>query len=82
MNNPFGIPDELFDLMVTSAVKHGVHQSMAGGTKRPNPNMAAPQKKATPDEGAKAAKEIYDSYVKAGFNEIQAFELLKLVLNK
>lgn len=48
MNNPFGIPDELFDLMVTSAVKQGVHQSMAGGTKRPNPNMAAPQKKATP----------------------------------
>lgn len=82
MNNPFGIPDELFDLMVTSAVKQGVHQSMAGGTKRPNPNMTAPQKKATLDEGAKAAKEIYDSYVKAGFNEIQAFELLKLVLNK
>lgn len=44
MNNPFGLPDELF--------------------------------------GAKAAKEIYDSYVKAGFNEIQAFELLKLVLSK
>ena len=82
MNNPFGIADELFDLMVTSAEKQGVHQSMAGSTKRPNANMAAPQKKATPDEGAKAAKEIYDSYVKAGFNEIQAFELLKLVLNK
>ena len=77
MNNPFGIPDEVFDLMVTSAVKQGIHQSMAGGTKRPNPNMAAQQKKTTPEEGA---KELYDSYVNAGFNEVQAFELLKTVL--
>lgn len=38
------------------------------------------QRKATPAEGAKAAKEIYDSYVAAGFNEVQAFELLKAVL--
>lgn len=80
MNNPFGIPDEVFDLTVTSAVKQGIHQSMAGGTKRPNPNMAAQQKKTTPEEGAKAAKELYDSYVNAGFNEVQAFELLKTVL--
>lgn len=81
MNNPFGIPDEVFDLMVASAVKQGIHQSMAGGTKRPNPN-AAQQKKTTPEEGAKAAKELYDSYVDAGFNEVQAFDLLKLVLSK
>lgn len=40
------------------------------------------QRKTTPAEGAKAAKEIYDSYVAAGFNEVQAFELLKAVLNK
>lgn len=37
-------------------------------------------KKPTPAEGAKAAKELYDAYVQAGFNEVQAFELLKLVL--
>jgi len=29
---------------------------------------------------AKAARMIFDSYVGAGFNEVQAFELLKLVL--
>lgn len=29
---------------------------------------------------AKAAKEIYDSYIAAGFNAVQAFELLKAVL--
>ena len=34
------------------------------------------------EEGAKAAKKVYDSYVAVGFNEVQAFELLKLVLSK
>ena len=78
MNNPFGIPDEVFDLMVTSAVKQGISQSMAGGAKRPNPNT--PPQRTTPADGAKAAREIFDSYVAAGVNEVQAFELLKLVL--
>ena len=78
MNNPFGIPDEVFDLMVTSAVKQGISQSMAGGAKRPNPNT--PPQRTTPADGAKAAREIFDSYVAAGFNEVQAVELLKLVL--
>lgn len=78
MNNPFGIPDEVFDLMVTSAVKQGISQSMAGGAKRPNPNT--PPQRTTPADGTKAAREIFDSYVAAGFNEVQAFELLKLVL--
>ena len=78
MNNPLGIPDEIFDLMVTSAVKQGISQSMVGGAKRPNPNT--PPQRTTPADGAKAAREIFDSYVAAGFNEVQAFELLKLVL--
>lgn len=81
MNNPFGIPDEVFNLMVSSAVKQGIHQSMEGGTKKTDPNMTG-QQKTTHAEGAKAAKELYDSYVNAGFNEVQAFELLKLVLSK
>lgn len=37
------------------------------------------QRKTTPAEGA---KELYDSYLEAGFNNVQAFELLKLVLTK
>ncbi len=44
------------------------------------PGQQEQQKKTTPAGGARAAKEIYDSYVAAGFNEIQAFELLKAVL--
>lgn len=46
------------------------------------PDTVAPKQDTSPEDGAKAAKEIYDSYVKAGFNEVQAFELLKLVLSK
>ncbi len=39
-------------------------------------------RKTTPADGAKAAKELYDAYIEVGFNEIQAFELLQLVLSK
>jgi hypothetical protein len=47
-----------------------------------NPHPVAPKQDVSPEDGATAAKKIYDSYVKAGFNEVQAFELLKLVLSK
>lgn len=53
---------------------------MTASGKSPIPTPGQ-QKKASP-AGAKAAKEIYDSYVAAGFNEVQAFELLKAVLTK
>ena len=38
-------------------------------------------RKTTPADGAKAAKELYVAYVEVGFNEVQAFELLELVLS-
>ncbi len=44
--------------------------------------IPAQQKKVSPEDGAKAAKEIFDSYIAAGFNEVQSFELLKLVLTQ
>lgn len=69
MNNPFGLPDELFGAILASAITEGM-------------NTAAPKQDVPPEDGATAAKKIYDSYVKAGFNEVQAFELLKLVLSK
>lgn len=49
--------------------------------KRQNPNIAQ-QQNTTLEKDAEAAKKLYDYYVAAGFNEIQAFELLKLVLSK
>lgn len=80
MNNPFGLPDELFGAILASAITEGMNTASSRSMKKPNP--AVPKQNTPPENGAKAAKEIYDSYVKAGFNEIQAFELLKLVLSK
>ena len=83
MSNPFGIPDEVFDAILVSAVGSAIkQQNNPCGMKKPNPDTKAPKQGTTPDEGAKSAKKIYDSYVAAGFNEIQAFELLKLVLSR
>ena len=38
-------------------------------------------RKTTPADGAKAAKELYAAYIEVGFNEVQAFALLELVLS-
>lgn len=73
-NNPFGIPNEMFDTIIASAIMG----SVASGMKKPNPD--AETEKILHQKGAKAAKEIYDSYVEAGFTDTQAFELLKTVL--
>lgn len=80
MNNPFGLPDELFGAILASAITEGMNTANNRTMKKPNPE--ASKQNATPEDGAKAAKKIYDSYVAAGFNEVQAFELLKLVLSK
>ena len=80
MNNPFGLPDELFGAILASAITEGMNTASNRSMKKPD--TVAPKQDTSPEDGAKAAKEIYDSYVKAGFNEVQAFELLKLVLSK
>ena len=80
MNNPFGLPDELFGAILASAITEGMNTASSRPTKKPD--TVAPKQNTPPEDGAKAAKKIYDSYVKAGFNEVQAFELLKLVLSK
>lgn len=78
MNNPFGLPDELFGAILASAITEGMNTAGSRSMKKPNP--AAPKQDVPPEDGAKAAKKIYDSYVEAGFTDTQAFELLKTVL--
>lgn len=80
MNNPFGLPDELFGAILASAITEGMNTAGSRSMKKPNPETS--KQNTAPEDGAKAAKKIYDSYVAAGFNEVQAFELLKLVLSK
>lgn len=56
MNNPFGLPDDLFGAILASAIAEGMNPANNRTMKKPNP-----------EDGAKAAKKIYDSYVAAGF---------------
>ena len=77
MNNPFGLPDELFGAILASAITEGINTANSRSMKNPHP--VAPKQDVPPEDGATAAKK---TYVKAGFNEVQAFELLKLVLSK
>lgn len=81
MNNPFGLPDELFGAILASAITEGMNTASSRSMKKAEPGSTYKQD-VPPEDGATAAKKIYDSYVKAGFNEVQAFELLKLVLSK
>lgn len=61
---------------VPQFIKEMQRQQVASGKSSTTPQQAKP----TPVDGAKAAKEIYDAYITAGFTEEQGFELLKTVL--
>ena len=78
-NNGMDALGALIGLGILGSALDMVRRMTASG-RSPIPAQGQQQRKATPAEGAKAAKEIYDSYVAAGFNEVQAFELLKAVL--
>lgn len=78
MVNPFGLPDEVMNAIIMSALRQGAQESKKGGAGQnfgPSPQMTP-----TSEAGAKAAKKIYDAFVLAGFSQDQAFELLKLVM--
>lgn len=59
------------------AMKQEKERQTASGKRSINPQQSKP----TAIEGAKAAKELYDSYVTVGFTQDQAFELLKTALS-
>ena len=69
-NNPFDLPDEVMNAVITAVMK-----SQPGQTKPFNADPAAMAKKS-----ASTAKQLYDAYVEAGFTENQAFELVKGIL--
>lgn len=81
MNNSFGLPDAVFNAILESAVTGAVVTGMKE-KKSEHDQVVKSVMVAPVEDGAKAAKKIYDSYVAVGFNEVQAFGLLKLVLSK
>lgn len=79
MNNPFGLPDEVMEVIIKNAIRNS-----AGGNSRMT--FEKPQESAKPKEidtaaraakSAKVAKELFDAYLKEGFTAQQAFELTK-----
>lgn len=76
MNNPFGIPDELMNAVVSAAFKH--QQKMTKSHKPENPFGIDPA--AMAKKSASYSKQLYDAYVEVGFTQEQAFELVKGIL--
>ena len=69
--------DELLKLLMTS----GLEQHEKQMTKVDVSKVKEQMTQKSIDEGASQIKKIYDAFVKAGFNEVQAFELVKVQLS-
>jgi len=76
MNNPFGIPDEVFNFALKYAMEH--QNKMTKSHRPENPFNIDPVDMAK--KSASMAKQLYDAYVEAGFTTEQAFELVKGIL--
>jgi len=76
MNNPFGIPDELMNAVISAAFKQALEEKKSN--KPENPFNIDP--KAAAKKSASTAKQLHDAYVEAGFTQEQAFELIKGIL--
>ena len=55
MNNPFGLPDELFGAILASAITEGMNTAGSRSMKKPNP--AAPKQDVPPEDGCNCCKE-------------------------
>lgn len=71
--NMFGLPDEVMDAIVKSAIR----SQMSGNSRTPFEKSQEVPKPKEVDTAAKVAKELYVAYLKEGFSEAQAFELTK-----
>lgn len=76
MNNPFGLPDEVMNAILSTTFKQ--QQEMKKKYKPENPFNIDPATMAK--KSASTAKQLYDAYVEAGFTQEQAFELVKGIL--
>ncbi len=75
MNNPFGLPDEVMNAVISAVAKQ---QQQAKNRTPENPFGIDPA--AMAKKSASTAKQLYDAYVEAGFTTEQAFELVKGIL--
>ena len=77
--NMFGLPDEVMEAIVKSAIR----SQMGGSSRTPFEKPQEVQKPKEVDTAARAekssktAKELFNAYLKEGFTAQQAFELTK-----
>lgn len=71
--------DELLRLLIASELKDSTKSALKKDADISKVNEQMTQKSI--DEGAVAIKKMYDAFVKAGFNEVQTFELVKVQLS-
>lgn len=76
MNNPFNIPDEVMNAVISAVLKQ--QQEMKKSYKPENPFNIDPVDMAK--KSASTVKQLYDAYVEVGFTQEQAFELVKGIL--
>lgn len=81
MNNPFGIPDDVFEGMVASILK-----AQSQGKNSPSNSQNPFVQKVEFDVAGEAKKSasvsmaLYKAYQEVGFTQEQAFELVKGIL--
>lgn len=81
MNNPFGLPDELFSTILEAAAKSAMNSSGQNVRRMTTPNLPPKPSKELAKLSAESSKDMYDAYIAAGFTEVQAFDLLKTMLS-
>ena len=73
--------DKFMDELIKTAIAAGLDQHEK---QTKNVNVSKIKEEMTQksiDDGAAQIKKMYDAFVKAGFNEVQAFELVKVQLS-
>lgn len=77
--NMFGLPDEVMDAIIKSAIRNQMSGSSRNPFEKPQevPKPKEVDTAARAAESAKVAKELFEAYLKEGFTAQQAFELTK-----
>ena len=73
--------DKFMDELIKSAITAGLEQHEKQMKSVDVRKVKEQMTQKSIDEGASQIKKMYDAFVKAGFNEVQAFELVKVQLS-
>lgn len=78
MTNPFGISDEMMNCIIAMVMKQQQEQKKVTPSENLFKINLDIEKEA--EKSAKITKALYDTFVKVGFTEVQAFEIIKNII--